>query len=123
MRSAPRAAVRATSATTPASASTVGTSPWMSWNASRSWAPTPTSSRAAPVVGSTHGAAHLEPGDLADEHAVLDHRHGARRLDQRASEPSSPSSTGGGGSSRAAPASPPQAPGPRRPTRPAAVVK
>ena len=40
-------------ATTPASASTVGTSPWMMANASRSWAPTPTSRRTAPVWGSS----------------------------------------------------------------------
>ena len=42
-----------TARTTPARASTVGTSPCMIVNASRSWAPTPTSRRTAPVCGSS----------------------------------------------------------------------
>ena len=55
-------------------------------NASRSWAPTPTSRRTAPVCGIVDDAAHLEAAHLAGDDAVLDRRLGAAgddRVDQR----------------------------------------
>ena len=60
-----------------------GTSPWMIANASRSWAPTPTSRRTAPRVRVVDDPAHLEAADLAGDDAVLDDRHGAAGLDRR----------------------------------------
>ena len=52
-------------------------------NASRSWAPTPTSSRTAPRVRVVDDPAHLEPAHLAGDHAVLDDRRGPAGLDRR----------------------------------------
>ena len=52
-RGAPGVRWAVTASTTRAKASGVGSSPCSIWNASRSWAPTPTSSRAVPVIGSS----------------------------------------------------------------------
>ena len=52
-------------------------------------------------VGVDHRPAHLEPGHLAGEHAVLDDRLGAGRLDQRDEGQRAERSTGAGGGSGA----------------------
>ncbi len=110
--SAPRRRCDATMATTPARASAVGTSPWMSWNASRSWAPTPTSRRVTPRSGSTT-TRHTSSPATSPETTPCSITGVAPPASIRGVRASNASSTGGDGSSATGSA--------RRNTRPSAI--